>query len=175
MRHGRHGPTAENTILFVPEWTRPYHEDSYSTVYIVAALMSAAGLVPICGALSQSVPLPGLVAVLMFCALWQAVLWRVVMVGLYVGDLGIKVRMVLRTTVIPWSQIVRARVGPATGYRRARAIWIVVRDGEDVQTPIWQTGGPHHRNRIRLPQQQQADLVASISEAATTRRGRSAG
>jgi hypothetical protein len=171
MHQVRHGSTGENTIQGVPEWTRPYHEDRYPTVYIVATLASAAGLLPVCGAMSQSVPVPGLIAVLVFSLLWQAVLWRVVLVGLYVGDLGIKVRMVVRTTVVPWSRIVRARIGPATGNRRARAIWIVVRDSDDVETPIWQTGRPYHRNRIKLPPQQQADLVSRITETAMARQG----
>jgi len=53
---------------------------------------------------------------------------------------------------------------------KARAIWIVIRDGDDVETPIWQIGRPHHRNRIKLHPQQQADLVASINDMAAARR-----
>ncbi|RZU71733.1 PH (Pleckstrin Homology) domain-containing protein [Micromonospora kangleipakensis] len=151
----------------MPNWVRPYEgdqDDLHTLRYVVAAGMSVAGLFPLCGAASRGLSGAALPAVVLFVVTWEVVLWRVVLVGVYVSDHGIKIRTVLRTRVIPWSQVTRAWAGQAANYD-AWQIWVSARDPErELETPIWRRGSrARHRNRVVLPPEEFAAALAALN------------
>jgi hypothetical protein len=152
-------------------WVRPYEGDKdalYSLRYVVAGAMSVvAGLLPLSGLAAGDLPTAALPVIVLFVLTWQVVLWRVVLVGVYVGDDGIKIRMVLRTRVIPWSQVARAWAGRAAAYD-AWQIWVSARDPErDFETPIWRQGSrARHRNRVVLQPSEFAAALAALQPRA---------
>jgi len=151
-------------------WVRPYgQDDQYALRYVVAGFMSVAGLFPICGALSQAdgevtaADAPWLLAIVGYVVLFEIVVWRWALYGVYVSDFGVKVRTFYRTRVLPWSRITRAWAGPAAHYD-AWQIWISVRDPErDIETPIWRKGSRQkHSNRVVLPPDEFAATLAAL-------------
>ena len=148
-------------------WFRPYGQDDLHTLRtIFAGFMSAAGLFPLCYVASK--PDAATLAVIGgFFVLWEVMLWRRILVGVYVSDFGVKVRRVNRTHLVPWSRVDRAWAGQAADYD-AWQIWISVLDpARDIETPIWRKGSrAGHRNRIVLP----PDEFATTLEALDPRR-----
>jgi len=154
-------------MRLMPDWYRPYEggqDDRYTLRYVVASGMSVAGLFPLCGLAIGNVSGTGATAILLFVLMWEVVLWRVMLVGVYVSDYGIKIRTVHRTRVIPWSQVTRAWAGQATNYD-AWQIWVSAGDPErDFETPIWRRGSrARHRNRILLPPEEFAAALAVLN------------
>ncbi|MFD0596839.1 hypothetical protein ACFQZ4_35100 [Catellatospora coxensis] len=90
--------------------------------------------------------------------------WRVALVGVYVGDDGIKIRHVWSTRVVPWAQLNRAWAGQADDFD-AWQIWVSGGDPErDHPTPIWRAGSrARHRNRIVLDQQEFIAVLAALN------------
>lgn len=155
------------TILIMPTWERPYGSDGddlHTLRYVVASGMSVAGLFPLCGLTMGDVSAAEATAIVLFVLLWEVVLWRVTLVGVYVSDHGIKIRTVHRTRVIPWSQVSRAWAGQAANYD-AWQIWVSARDPErDFETPIWRRGSrARHRNRIVLPPEEFAAALSALN------------
>ncbi|SCL44620.1 hypothetical protein GA0070606_0374 [Micromonospora citrea] len=150
----------------MPTWDRAYQsgqDDLYNLRYVVAGGMSVAGLLPFCGLAVGEVPWTAAPAVGAFVLMWQVVLWRVTLVGVFVSDHGIKIRLVHRTRVVPWSQVSRAWAGRAANYD-AWQIWVSTRDPErDLETPIWREGSPLHRNRIVLSPEEFAAALATLN------------
>src|SRR5687768_17138244 len=124
-------------------WSRAYHSNGdgfYALRYLFAAFMSVCGLGPLLGFVVDDLDPSAAFGIVPFVVLWQLVLWRVVLVGVYVSDYGVKVRTLSRTHVIPWSRVVRAWAGQARDYD-AWQIWLSVCDPEqpkerDIDTPI---------------------------------------
>ncbi|MEH0933916.1 hypothetical protein [Micromonospora psammae] len=152
----------------MPTWDRVYHSDQddlYTLRYVVASGMSVAGLLPLCGVASRERPGAAVTTiVVLFVLMWQAMLWRITLVGVYVSDYGIKIRMVLRTRVIPWSHVSRAWAGQAVNFD-AWQIWVSTRDpARDFETPIWRRGSQaRHRNRIVLAPEEFAAVLATLN------------
>ncbi|MFG1949769.1 PH domain-containing protein [Micromonospora sp. NPDC048830] len=151
----------------MPDWVRPYgyrgdQGDLHTLRYVVAVGASAAGLLPLCGLPGSGVF--GGVAIGLFVSIWQVVLWRVTLVGVYVSDHGIKIRTVFRTRIIPWSQVTRVWAGQAAHYD-AWQIWLSARDPErDLETPIWRRGSrARHGNRIFLPPDEFAAVLDALN------------
>lgn len=117
---------------------------------------------------------------------FMAVQWRQVMAGLAVSDTGVRVRTVLRTRILAWSEIQdfiaeEADPGPWEWWARmsnwrwqdsaVMGMFIKLRDGELVGTPIrlgtrptfttrhgpWTPGGP---DEFLYPHEGQALLIA---------------
>jgi len=154
-------------------WTRPYDTGPSRTLTGVARLVAAvAGLLPLCGAGLAGVGPAGLVAVLGFVLLWEATVWRTFGLGVSVGDQGVKVQMILRTTVVPWASVERAWAGPATGYD-AWAIWISTSGPvSEVETPIWRRGSRSRaRHRRKLDPVAFAALLDYLNAEAARHRG----
>lgn len=98
----------------------------------------------------------------LLAAFFSTMAWRFVLVGVWIGDRGIKVNMVLRTRVVPWPEFDRVWLAPATGYN-ALALWISVRDGRDIETPVWREGTRVvHRNRTKLQQPEISRLMERL-------------
>lgn len=153
-------------MRLMPRWVRPYERDQdglYTLSYVVAGGMSVTGLIPLCGFAIGELPGAAAPTVVLFVLMWEVMLWRVVMVGVYVSDDGIKIRMVLYTRVIPWSHVTGAWAGQAADYD-AWQIWVSARDPErDFETPIWRRGSrARHRNRILLPPEEFAAVLATL-------------
>jgi hypothetical protein len=153
-------------MRLMPSWVRPYEgdqDDLYTLRYVVAGGMSVAGLFPLCGVAVGELPGAAAPAIVLFVLMWEVVLWRAMLVGLYVSDHGIKIRMVLHTRVIPWPHVTRAWAGQAANYD-AWQIWVSARDPErDFETPIWRRGSrARHRNRIILPSEEFAAVLAAL-------------
>ncbi len=96
-----------------------------------------------------------------FCrdwALWETLLWRVVLVGVLVGERGIKIRGLLRTHVVAWPDVERVWAGPAAAYD-AWQPWVST-PGRDLGTLIWRKGSrARHRNRIVLSPEEFASVL----------------
>jgi len=163
-------------------WVRPYeraHDDLYALRYALTGVMSVAGLVPLCGLTAGELSAAAVPVIVGFVVLWEVGIWRVVLVGVYVSDFGVKVRTVTWTHVIPWSRVVRAWAGQAAHYD-AWQIWVSVRDPErDKETPIWRKGSrSRHRNRVVLPPDEFASVLAALDPHRTSfngSRGRTGG
>jgi hypothetical protein len=154
-------------MRLMPNWVRPYERDRdyrYTLRCVVAGGMSVAGLIPLCGVAVGEVPGTAALAIVPFVLTWEVVLWRVTLVGVYVGEHGIKIRMVHLTRVIPWSQVARAWAGQAAN-SDAWQIWVSTRDPDrDVETPIWRRGSQtRRRNRIVLPPEEFAAVLAALN------------
>jgi hypothetical protein len=151
---------------------RPYHcgvvdGDGYALRYGVAAVMSVGGLVPLLG-LVWGGPGWGAAVVVAFVALWETLLWRVVLVGVLVGERGIKIRRVLRTHVVAWTDVERVWAGPAAAYD-AWQLWVST-PGRDLETPIWRKGSrARHRNRIVLSSEEFASVLNVLARGVRER------
>jgi hypothetical protein len=99
--------------------------------------------------------------------------WRISTVGVAVNDHGVRLRRVLWTRVIPWSQVERAWVGPARR-QSAEAMWITVRkpgepEWRDVETLLWLQGAKDwsiSRNAVPLSPAGMAHVVELINQRA---------
>jgi hypothetical protein len=117
-------------------WTQPYQRGARAAGLVVAALSSMVALVVVCA----TYLVPGMApterganwaAVLVpiaFFTLWVAMAWRIALVGVSVGDRGIRVRSVLRTQVIEWTDVHRVVAVDDPTFRN-RAVVVVTRDG----------------------------------------------
>ncbi|GIF75129.1 hypothetical protein [Asanoa siamensis] len=100
---------------------------------------------------------------------FEVVLWRTVLVGVYVSERGVKIRHVTRTRVVPWNRVTRVWAGQAAGFD-AWQIWVSTSDPDrDVETPIWRrqawTWRRHwtlHRNRVYLSPDEFAATLAAL-------------
>lgn len=152
---------------------RPYHRsvvesDGYALRYGVTAIMSVAGLFPLGVFFQGRLPWGGAVAIVAFVTLWQTMLWRITLVGVLVGERGIKIRDVLRTHVVPWSDVERVWAGPARKYD-AWQLWVSTPD-RDLETPIWRKGSrARHRNRIVLSPEEFASVLNILAAEARER------
>ncbi len=148
-------------------WRRAYHSDRgtlHTLRYVVAGGMSVAGLAPLCGLASERIGTAGQLVIVLFVLMWEAAVWRTVLVGVYVSDYGVKIRTVLHTRIIAWSRVSRVWAGPAVSYD-AWQIWISRHDPErDFPTPIWRRGSrSRHRNRIVLSPDEFAAVLSRLN------------
>ena len=149
-------------------WVRPYEadQDDWHALRLVfaGAMTVIAGLTVLSGFAAGELPGAAAPPLALFMLAWTVMLWRVVLVGVYVSDHGIKVRMVLRTRVIAWPDVTRAWAGRAAQFD-AWQIWVSARDpARDVETPIWRRGSrARHRNRGVLPPQEFAATLAALN------------
>lgn len=152
----------------MPRWVRAYEvdqDDWHALRYVGAGVLTVAGcLTALSGFAFGELPVAAAPPILLFVVAWTVMLWRVMLVGVYVGDHGIKIRLVLRTRVIAWTHVTRAWAGQAAHYD-AWQIWVSARDPErDVETPIWRRGSRAiHRNRIILPPEEFAAVLAALN------------
>jgi hypothetical protein len=154
-------------MRLMPNWYRPYEgdqDDAQELRYLAASGLSAVGIFPLCGLMTDDMSGAGATALVLFVLTWQVVLWRTALVGLYISDHGIKIRAVHRTRVIPWSRVTCAWAGKAANYN-AWQIWVSVGDPErHFETPIWRQGArARHRNRIRLTPEKFAATLAALN------------
>jgi hypothetical protein len=128
---------------------------------LFAAGWSVASLVPIVG-LALAGPWWASIGIPLVL-LWQVGLWRAVLVGVYVGDHGIRVRRLARTHTVPWARVDRLWTGQADGYD-AWQIWVTTREPQrHIPTPIWRHGSQSfHVNRIVLPADQFSAVLAAL-------------
>jgi hypothetical protein len=121
-------------------------------------------VLPLCGLALREVPVIAAPFFVLVSAGWVFGIWRVALVGVYVGDDGIKIRHVWSTQVVPWAQLNRAWAGQADDFD-AWQIRVSGRDPErDHPTPIWRTGSRvRHRNRIVLDQQEFTAALAALN------------
>ena len=152
-------------------WELPYGgPDDLALRYLLASALSVFFLLPLGIVFSR--PLWSLAPAGAFVALGQWAVWRIVLVGLYVSEHGVKVRMVLRTQVIRWAFVdaVSARPARFSGYS---AIWINARYPDRVvETPIWCRRPPNGNNgyRVYLDPEEFSQLVGYLrGEAARLR------
>jgi hypothetical protein len=97
--------------------------------------------------------------------------WRIGLVGVWIGEQGIRVNMVIRTRLVPWPEFDRVWLGPATGYD-GLAMWISTRAGADIETPVWRADSRivrRQRNRTRLEQHQLSALMERLRTEARRR------
>ena len=147
-------------------WVQPYGT-RFGLDLTAAALMIAtvAIVVQVCGFVAQGPsPVATWIVFLTFDALFLVMAWRIARVGLYINEHGVKVRMVLRTRIVPWNAIALVREGSATGYD-ARAVVLALRGQQRaVETPIWhEDGAPRHRNRIKLDDEEFHRLIDRLN------------
>lgn len=142
-------------------WRHAYRLESPATGFA----MAIAGLIVLGVSALRTRAAPTL-ETLGFFVLWETLLLRTLLVGLYIGDTGVKVRTMWRSRMVPWPRVARAWAGPATGYD-ATAIWISVTTGADVETPIWRRShGVGHTTRVSLDDDAFASLLADLNARA---------
>ncbi|HZM75228.1 MAG TPA: hypothetical protein VFC19_05850 [Candidatus Limnocylindrales bacterium] len=84
-------------------------------------------------------PLLGAAGFYGFMALWLGFVWRMNRTGAYVSDQAIRLVRLLRTRKLPWTQVAEVYSAPAMLGTRAtsrNAIWVRLRDGSRIETPI---------------------------------------
>ncbi|MDG4825318.1 hypothetical protein O7635_26015 [Asanoa sp. WMMD1127] len=145
----------------MPVWERVDGE-SDNPRFVAAAAWSVVGLLPLCGVFSD---IGWAVVAVPFAALWQVVVWRSMLIGIYVGEDGIKVRSHWRTSVVPWARVERVWAGPADGYD-AWQIWVTAREPHrDIPTPVWRRGSraaARSGNHIVLPPDEFSAALAAL-------------
>jgi hypothetical protein len=75
---------------------------------------------------------------MLLLGLWLAGVWRIYLMGVYVGEAGVQLRGFLRSTVIPWPEIAAARVAHDTRYGN-EALFLVAPDGRHTPTPLYRS------------------------------------
>ncbi len=117
-------------------WTQPYGRGSRVAGLVVATFMSLVALVVVCATFlvpgitpaERGVTKAAVLVPIAIYSLWLAVLWRTVLVGVSVGDQGIRVRSLVRTQVIEWADVHRVLAVDDPQFRN-RAVVVVTRDG----------------------------------------------
>lgn len=82
----------------------------------------------------QTNPVLAFAAIYGFFGVWLVFFWRKMWVGLYTNPDSLRVRWVQRTRTVPWVEIARVDVLGAPQMRDG--IWLTLRDGERIETPI---------------------------------------
>jgi len=142
-------------IRMTPRWPQQYRSESTVTAWV----FTVGGLIALVARTIRATPSLEWLA---FFALWMTSLWRIALVGLYVGDDGVKVRTIWWSRVVPWSAVAQVWAGPATGHD-ATAVWISTTTGADVETPIWRRDpSVGHQTRVLLDADTFTRLIADL-------------
>ncbi|MBP2320644.1 hypothetical protein JOF56_001029 [Kibdelosporangium banguiense] len=87
---------------------------------------------------------PAVLLVVLFLAAWTTFAFRMSRIGVFVSDIGVRNRSILRTQTIPWANVKRFETRPMikglgssyAGMLRAHAVWILLRDSSALQTSL---------------------------------------
>ncbi|MGO8861152.1 MAG: PH domain-containing protein [Acidimicrobiales bacterium] len=127
-------------------WRRPYPVGWF---HALVGLFVALGLVffglLVANGISQVSAKPEaasieLVIGIAFFGIWFTFCWRLLTMGIYVGQRGLRYRSPARTTVIPWDEVKGVRLAPFKSWpdryslSGAVTVWIDRRNGESTQT-----------------------------------------
>jgi hypothetical protein len=108
-----------------------------------------------------------------------ALTWRMMLIDLYVGDRGLRVRTFWRTRTVPWSDVAGFEVRPGTRLGDPGshpAIWINLRESGAIETPVIQVSEARiflprwTRGPVDLPPKEFDQCVASLRDRLGTRR-----
>ncbi|MEH1167066.1 hypothetical protein V6V47_16955 [Micromonospora sp. CPCC 205539] len=121
-------------------WQRPYSLDT-ATGFAIFGLVGMAAFTTfvVIQYLHGRVPTIGAVFLALWLPICAAVGVRQAMLGVYVSDVGVRSRSILRTTTVPWEFVSEIHSGVATmaGMDMGRSAIIIERtDGVSVQTPV---------------------------------------
>lgn len=84
-------------------------------------------------------PVLGMLGFYGFMVLWLGFAWRLNRTGIYISDQALRITHPWRTRILPWTEVAKIHSQPAmlAGWATARhAIWIRLRDGSQIETPI---------------------------------------
>jgi hypothetical protein len=134
------------------QWQRPYRATaSMLWGWFVFGLSALVAVLAIAGiALGEyareSQPVLGFVAFFSFFAFVQTFILRTVRAGLVFNDEAVRVRHIFRTRTIPWREIAAfdsrpARLPLLDRDTAREAIWISLRDGTALETPVQRSIG----------------------------------
>jgi hypothetical protein len=131
--------TCDDHLVFA--WRRPYRDSSrvFTGFITMAGTAFAVVVATMIATHWQSDKVPQVAGIGGFLGLWLTVAWRLHRTALLVGNEGVRVRWLLRTRTIPWSQVSRFQTAPDV-LVRAR-LWIVLIDGRTVRTPVQRGSG----------------------------------
>ena len=131
-------------------WERPY---TASTGRWLVIGWEAAALAMLAWTAIERFDLEGLGARLVIgavTALWALGAYRILQMGAYVGEAGLRIRGLLRSRTLPWPDIAHVRLH-RTGHKIGRweidnGMTVVVerRDGSTVNTELWAQGVDFH-------------------------------
>jgi hypothetical protein len=133
------GRPCDDHLVFA--WRRPY-PDAFRLLSGFIAVAGTVFAVVVAAMLAthwrslMALPVAGIGG---FIGVWLTAAWRFHRTALLVGDAGIRVRRLLRTRTIPWSQISQFQTAPDILVRER--LWIVMVDGQRVRTPIQRASG----------------------------------
>lgn len=142
------------------QWARPFHRETDDYQRWLGTGMAIIGglVVGVQAVMALDKPLAAAIYAA-FAVAWVVGCVRIVLVEVYLGSRGVKIRHVHRTRVVPWSAVTRVWAGPAAAYD-AWQIWVSA-GGRDFETPIWrEESRARHRNRIVLPP---AEFAATLN------------
>jgi hypothetical protein len=126
----------------VSRWQRPHRPDI--GMVVAAALLGFGALFALAVTvalltLGGGSPGPTILAVYAFVAVVLVAGWRFFQVGVYVSGTALRIRHLLRTRTLPWSDIDEVLSRPARLWGRAtlrQAIWVVPRGQDPVEIPV---------------------------------------
>jgi Protein of unknown function (DUF2581). len=124
----------------VTQWSRPYQHIPVPLAFVRALFVSAvlmSPLVYVASRVSDETAWVRLIPLAVVIAALQVLVWRHLLVGLEVGEQGIRLRSMWRQTIVPWAAVQRVLVVEDPQYRNW-VLTIVTRDGTRVATPICQ-------------------------------------
>jgi hypothetical protein len=118
-------------------------------------------------------PVLALVVAYGFLALLLVLGWRLLQVGIAVSGRGLRIRRLVRTRTLAWSQIDEVHSRPARRFGRdthRQAIWVMPRGGAPVETPVQLYGedirGPRARYGRILRPREYADTLQLLRRRA---------
>jgi hypothetical protein len=81
-------------------------------------------------------PVLGIVLIYGFLGLWLTFAWRMMRIGIYVSDAGVRIRTTLRTRSVSWSDVAAVDLAPATLGAEVDAVWLRLAGGGHIETPV---------------------------------------
>ncbi len=134
-------------------WRRPYSLDLTTADFMVVAVLAVGFFVLLVFEVRGGRMLgPEALFLGVWNAVGLAVAVRRAMLGVWVSPVGVRSRLLLRTTTVPWASVVEIRSGAGSiaGLDMGRDAIVIERtDGEPVQTPI-QSGAVVRPFRLEL-------------------------
>ncbi|GAA0815995.1 PH domain-containing protein [Spirilliplanes yamanashiensis] len=133
-----------------PAWTRPYTPGTGRWIVIGWEAVSLAALAWTTADMFGLVGTGLTVLAAALAAVWVVGSWRIVEMGVYVSDHGVRIRGLLRTRTLAWSDIqhiwlhrAEHRLGPIR-IPSGLTVLIERRDGRTVNTELWAQGVDFH-------------------------------
>jgi hypothetical protein len=147
----------------MPQWTRAYPAN-------VTVVEQGAWTVGGCAYLVLGLISGWIVYAIVVSVLWQAIIWRRYVLGIYVGPDGIQVRRLLRAFVIPWTDVFQVHTQQVGPWGLTELRLTDGRTGADVRTGVYRRQWVRRRRLVELDPRIFDALVKGLTAEADRRR-----